>query len=187
MVNFENMTTGYFTVTPLVGEGCFTVKVVIPETGDFEQVEEYMDAWFNMNMRNIDNWEIIDTSLFEGASNDWMIVKFKEDTFGNEYYLYIDRYIVEEENGVDNIILRHSSATHYTVIDSIYSLKEEDIDYNFTNEELNILSDALINLIRTVNEAKLLIPDKKCQEEITNNIKKYTKLNCKVCSLMTED
>lgn len=54
----------------------------------------------------------------------------------------------------------------------------------FTNEELYILSDALLNLIRTTNEALKLTYDNKSIEALRNVNEIYRKLNNKVCSMM---
>lgn len=51
---------------------------------------------------------------------------------------------------------------------------------NLTNDEIFILSDGLLALIRDCSDAIKLIPDKAAQKEIHKTIKKYQALNSKL-------
>ena len=57
----------------------------------------------------------------------------------------------------------------------------------FTNEELYLLSQGVIELIRKATEVKSFIYDKKTEEVIDSYQEKLTNLNTKVCSAITTD
>lgn len=57
---------------------------------------------------------------------------------------------------------------------------------NFTAEELNMISDGLIALIRDAGEAKKLVHREQTQLSIDEEIKRLVTLNSKVCGMMEE-
>lgn len=58
-------------------------------------------------------------------------------------------------------------------------IKEE-----FTSEEMYILSDAMLELIRTTNNALKLVYDNDCIKALQTTLEKYQKLNEKVCRML---
>ena len=63
--------------------------------------------------------------------------------------------------------------------------KEEVVTMcEFTDDEIYILSDALLSLIRGTNEALKLTYDKKCIGELQKVARKYQTLNEKVCKYL---
>ena len=58
-------------------------------------------------------------------------------------------------------------------------IKEE-----FTSEEMYILSDAMLELIRTTNNALKLVYDNDSIKALQTTLEKYQKLNEKVCRLL---
>lgn len=58
-------------------------------------------------------------------------------------------------------------------------IKEE-----FTSEEMYILSDAMLELIRSINAALKLVHDKDSIKALQTTLEKYQKLNEKVCRML---
>ena len=54
----------------------------------------------------------------------------------------------------------------------------------FTDDELYILSDGLLALIRNVNEASKLVCSSKSLDVLEKEYEKYKELNAKVCSML---
>lgn len=54
----------------------------------------------------------------------------------------------------------------------------------FTNEELRILSDGILSLVRNTNNAINLMTDKTVIKALEDLNGKYKELNCKVCMLI---
>lgn len=181
--------TVFFMVKPTMGYGSFAIKICIPRTTDYREIEEYVNIWIRDNLQHIEEWEIVDASLLSSASNNYTEASFEKDSNGNPFSMYIDECFTSKEP-VLMTVERYIGNKKYKL--SLpnwgdYIIKEEKLCCSFTEEELEILSDAMLNLINSVSNAKTLIPDKECQIVISNNIKKYTKLNCKICSLMTNN
>lgn len=57
---------------------------------------------------------------------------------------------------------------------------------NFTDNELRMISDGLIALIRDAGEAKKLVHREQTQLSIDEEIKRLVALNSKVCGMMKE-
>lgn len=57
---------------------------------------------------------------------------------------------------------------------------------NFTDNELSMISDGLIALIRDAGEAKKLVRREQAQLSIDEEIKRLVALNSKVCGMMKE-
>ena len=57
---------------------------------------------------------------------------------------------------------------------------------NFTSEELTILSNALLRLMSSTQEAVKLINDLEIFEAIDKALKKYQQLNSKICDMTSE-
>lgn len=64
--------------------------------------------------------------------------------------------------------------------------KRRMISVNFTSEELTILSNALLRLISSTQEAVNLINDLEIFEAIDKALKKYQQLNSKICDMASE-
>ena len=60
-----------------------------------------------------------------------------------------------------------------------FGIKEE-----FTSEEMYILSDAMLELIRTTNNALKLVYDNDSIKALQTTLEKYQKLNEKVCRML---
>ena len=54
----------------------------------------------------------------------------------------------------------------------------------FTEEELCMLSNGMLSIIRNTNEAVMLISDDKSIKVLEDALKKYQELNKKVCEMM---
>lgn len=54
----------------------------------------------------------------------------------------------------------------------------------FTNEELRILSDGILSLVRNTNDAINLMTDNAVIKALEDLNGKYKELNCKVCALI---
>ena len=54
----------------------------------------------------------------------------------------------------------------------------------FTDEELYMLSDGVLALIRNTNEAMKLVPDGKSIEVLGDTLTKYRELNKKICNML---
>ena len=54
----------------------------------------------------------------------------------------------------------------------------------FTDEELYMLSDGVLVLIRNTNQALQLTSDKSCIEALENLNRKYRELNTKICGML---
>ena len=61
-------------------------------------------------------------------------------------------------------------------------IKEE-----FTSEEMYILSDAMLELIRTTNNALKLVYDNDSIKALQTTLEKYQKLNEKVCRMLDQE
>lgn len=64
--------------------------------------------------------------------------------------------------------------------------KRRMISVNFTSEELTILSNALLRLMSSTQEAIKLINDLEIFEVIDKALKKYQQLNSKICDMASE-
>lgn len=64
--------------------------------------------------------------------------------------------------------------------------KRRMISVNFTSEELTILSNALLRLMSSTQEAVKLINDLEIFEAIDKALKKYQQLNGKICDMASE-
>lgn len=62
-----------------------------------------------------------------------------------------------------------------------YELKNEK---QFTDDELYMLSDGVLALIRSTNEALKLVCDSKSIEVLQESQKKYKDLNAKICGML---
>lgn len=63
--------------------------------------------------------------------------------------------------------------------------KEEEVTMcEFTDDEIYILSDGLLSLIRGTNEALKLTYDKESIEKLQEAMRKYQMLNEKVCKYL---
>lgn len=54
----------------------------------------------------------------------------------------------------------------------------------FTDEELYMLSDGVLALIKITNQALQLTSDKSCIEALENLSRKYRELNTKICGML---
>ena len=54
----------------------------------------------------------------------------------------------------------------------------------FTDDELYILSDGMLALIRNINKAAKLVCDSKTLDALENELKKYRELNSKICKML---
>ena len=54
----------------------------------------------------------------------------------------------------------------------------------FTDEELYMLSDGVLALIRNTNEAMKLVSDVKSIEVLVDTLTKYRELNKKICDML---
>ena len=63
----------------------------------------------------------------------------------------------------------------------IFENDDSSTAINFTNEEICILSDALLLLIQNTNKALILVHGSECINALTNTLEKYQKLNQKIC------
>ena len=54
----------------------------------------------------------------------------------------------------------------------------------FTDDELYILSDGILSLIRNTNQALQLTSNKKCIEALENSNQIYKELNTKICGML---
>ena len=57
----------------------------------------------------------------------------------------------------------------------------------FTDDELYMLSDGMLALIRNTNQALQLTSDKGCIEALENLNKKYRELNIKICGMLEQE
>jgi len=57
----------------------------------------------------------------------------------------------------------------------------------FTNEELHILSNAMINLIKSTNDSRALFYDEEIIDSLKKASSKYVHLNDKICRMMREE
>lgn len=57
-------------------------------------------------------------------------------------------------------------------------------DVQFTDDELYILSDGILSLIRNTNEALKLVYDRKSIEILQETQKRYKNLNTKICGML---
>lgn len=64
---------------------------------------------------------------------------------------------------------------------------EEETENAFTNEELYMLSDGLLSLIRCNNEAAKLTYDRKSIQALKESSEKYQRLNRKICEMIESD
>lgn len=65
--------------------------------------------------------------------------------------------------------------------DFSYELETES---QFTNDELNMLSEGVIVLIKNANEALTLVNDNKCIDALMELRQKYQILNAKICGMI---
>lgn len=61
---------------------------------------------------------------------------------------------------------------------------ENNNNKQFTDDELYMLSDGMLALIRNTNQALQLTSDKSCIEALENLNKKYRELNTKICGML---
>ena len=67
--------------------------------------------------------------------------------------------------------------------DFSYELENEK---QFTDDELYMLSDGMLALIRNTNQALQLTSDKSCIEALENLNRKYKELNTKICGMLKQ-
>ena len=60
----------------------------------------------------------------------------------------------------------------------------ENNEKQFTDEELYMLSDGVLALIRNTNEAIKLVSDRKSTEVLGDTRTKYRELNKKICDML---
>ena len=60
----------------------------------------------------------------------------------------------------------------------------ENNNKQFTDDELYMLSDGILALIRSTNEALRLVCDSKSIEVLQESQKKYKDLNAKICGML---
>ena len=63
---------------------------------------------------------------------------------------------------------------------------ENNNNKQFTDDELYMLSDGILALIRNTNQALQLTSDKSCIEALENLNKKYRELNTKICGMLEQ-
>lgn len=73
---------------------------------------------------------------------------------------------------------------HINVEDALDILDSLGIKEQFTDDELYMLSDGMLALIRNTNQALQLTSDKDCIEALENLNKKYKDLNTKICGML---
>lgn len=73
---------------------------------------------------------------------------------------------------------------HVNIEDALDILDSLGIKEQFTDDELYMLSDGMLALIRNTNQALQLTSDKGCIEALENLNKKYKDLNTKICGML---
>lgn len=73
---------------------------------------------------------------------------------------------------------------HINVEDALDILEDLGIKEQFTDEELYMLSDGVLALIRNTNEALRLVCDSKSINVLQETQKKYKDLNTKICGML---
>ena len=103
-----------------------------------------------------------------------------------EYILELlqKNYTIEDDADVDNLnYIEEGYVTSLGLIQFMIEL-EEKFNIRFTDDELYMLSDGILALIRNTNQALQLTSDKSCIEALENLNKKYRELNTKICGML---
>ena len=118
------------------------------------------------------------------------ILEFNSD---NECMEYFNTYDYQDFTTVEEMKL-YQGRFGFNVGEKRYHINyEEALDvwmYNlgikeeFTSEEMYILSDAMLELIRTTNNALKLVYDNDSIKALQTTLEKYQKLNEKVCRML---
>ena len=104
------------------------------------------------------------------------------DTLKAEYFVQeIDISDEQFGNELINTIGYHEIYDYNNYYDD-EETEEKEIESQFTDDEMYLLSDGLLSLIRSTNEALKLTYDKKSIETLQAAVQKYQELNAKVCS-----
>lgn len=118
------------------------------------------------------------------------ILEFNSD---NECMEYFNTYDYQDFTTVEEMKL-YQGRFGFNVGEKRYHINyEEALDvwmYNlgikeeFTSEEIYILSDAMLELIRTTNKALKLVYDNDSIKALQTTLEKYQRLNEKVCRML---
>ena len=118
------------------------------------------------------------------------ILEFNSD---NECMEYFNTYDYQDFTTVEEMKL-YQGRFGFNVGEKRYHINyEEALDvwmYNlgikeeFTSEEMYILSDAMLELIRTTNKALKLVYDNDSIKALQTTLEKYQRLNEKVCRML---
>lgn len=118
------------------------------------------------------------------------ILEFNSDKECMEYF---NRYDYQDFTTVEEMKL-YQGRFGFNVGEKRYHINYEEaldvwmhnlgIKEEFTSEEMYILSDAMLELIRTTNNALKLVYDKDNIKALQTTLEKYQKLNEKVCRML---
>ena len=73
---------------------------------------------------------------------------------------------------------------HINIEDALDILDDLGALPQFTDDELYMLSDGMLALIRDINAAMKLVHDKQSVETLGNELSKYRELNKKICAML---
>ena len=108
----------------------------------------------------------------------------------DDYGLWEGFYLSEsEESAIWKILNRHSAegcsvrGTRKEIAEEMTGVSASS-DEQLTSEELMLLSDGMLALIRDVNEAAKLVPDGSANSALRELAEKYQALNSKICAMI---
>ena len=152
----------------LVTDGMGNDLLLFMTDAPMENVIEFMIAF--KKAVNINNGDSA-TELYKGFKSKWLFKVLLDSE------METDAKEMARSIGWD----RDFDLSMECTDDFIYELEKEK---QFTNDELYMLSDGMLALIRNTNKALQLTSDKSCIEALENLNKKYRELNTKICGML---
>lgn len=147
--------------------------------GDYKETFKYVDSYEDIN-EEINNTDLENTMVFDEIANiddnkvfkdemtfiDGQIDEINDDKISELIKKNFDKYNVEENNEVEEVVVKDESLDSTQVFDSILT---QEIDDNIEEDKEDLESDIIVDEPKDViNDFNLFIPNEK--EEIDNEL-----------------
>lgn len=139
-----------------------------------------------VKMKDISNF--IDVKKFTEYLSEEKIMEFYSDEECMNYFNLYDgqnfKSIDELKEYQDVYGFNIGKRRFHINYDDALDVYKNNYCCSFTNEEIGILSEAMLDLINNTNKAITLVRNKKCIDALQNALQTYEKLNSKICNLL---
>ncbi len=151
----------------------------LQKSAEYNGLAHHLDMMFADEVFSLeDNVSVPDVKI------GGLLIEHGEDDYGLLEGFYLSE---SEESAIWKILDRHSAegcsvrGTRKEIAEEMAGMPVSE--GRLTNEELLILSEGMLALIRDVNEAAKLVPAGSSNGVLTDLAKKYQELNAKICSM----